>query len=247
MMWLTPDEFQVYGPFTEQLQIITLGADVSRIVQAIPSTPEKVPELECPPGPTNRWYGLIGNRPIIIECVEDEFLAGNTIFVYTPFPNAVDGSDWTTIFDLHQLPSCIYSHWPEKIGSRFNNSKIVVRRSDPRGWSDAVYFAGSTKDAEDLIAYLNKDVTNGNCFIGQPDPAGKWIVSIKGTDAGVFTDRNSAFRHAIKTAIRIRSTDNYNEPIVTIRKSSPILLDEEYAVINEKIKPLREFAGCENL
>src|SRR5882724_6841083 len=178
MLWLTQDEviaqgFQVRGSPTPQ--VVDFPADLENLSAEIP-VPPSFEEQGFIPGPSYQWYGRIGNRCVILEREKEELpRVGKRVVVYTSYLEQQDKSgDWTVLFDLSALPSAIFVTRPNFIMSRVVNPEDVVFRPNPSGWNAAVYNASSRSEAEELLKFLKQDRSNGDCFIGPPEPQGLW-------------------------------------------------------------------------
>jgi hypothetical protein len=111
--------------------------------------------------------------------------------------------DWIVLLELQELPKSIVVRRPFFIESRTVSPNWVLYRLDSRGWKTAIYAATSEDDAERLLAFIKQDEWNQACFVGKPEPPGKW-VTVQGGRVILGTCRglNEALRFACEWSLR---------------------------------------------
>ncbi len=181
MKWLTFDEaiashFCVRG--TPKPQSLEFQADMVRLPQDIPTPPQYEEEGYGCASPANQWFGVIDERCVVVEQEAPPCpYAPDRALVHTSYLEQQDRQgDWTVLLDLGGLPHSISVSRPRFIDSRYSKPECVVYRPSGAGWDSTVYKASSTKEAEDLLAFLKADEWNIACFIGPPEIAGLWSV-----------------------------------------------------------------------
>jgi hypothetical protein len=185
-------------------QIISVMADVSALTKDIPTQPELIPSDNGPPGPTQQWCGRIDDRLITIECEANNSVEERGILIRTGFLKRQDElGDWSAILDLQELPTSIHITRPLFIESRNVGPDCAVYRAHTQGWNTLLYRAASRTEAEDLLTFLRQDRWNEGCFIGEPEPPGKW-ATIQGDEVilGGGSELNSALRFACEWSLR---------------------------------------------
>lgn len=191
MEWLTLEKaiaqnFRVHGSPPQYLEF---PADLKRLSAEIPITGH-FEEAGLIPGPSYQWYARSGHRSLILECEQDPQADYERIFLHTTYLQCQDDlGDWTVLNELSDMPSSIWVTRPTFILSRSTTPDWMVFRSHPAGWNSVVYNASSHRDAENLLAFLQRDSYNDNCFIGHPEPQGRWcaIRTVEGKEEVLCT------------------------------------------------------------
>lgn len=179
MNWLTLNDAKVRFRNSGLIpQTISVGADVSKLYEEIPLPPELGPREDGVPSPVHRWYAVIQERLVEIECqVTFQRYERPEVILYTPFSEKRDQrGDWTVLCDLEELPPSIHLTRPSFIENRVASPTYVLYRPDPRGWAEAIYRTDCRAESEALLNYLVQDTYNASCFIGEPEVPGEWGI-----------------------------------------------------------------------
>jgi hypothetical protein len=236
MRWLTLDEaiaqgFQVRG--SPLPQVIELAADSEKVAAQIPVPPRHL-EMGDIPGPSCQWYGLIGERAVILEGERSKHaLVPDRIFVHTSYLEPQDTlGDWVVMHEFTELPGAICLTRPLHIMSRNRKREHVVYRPDPAGWNANIYDAASRHEAEELLDFLKQDAWNEGCFVGAPEPEGYW--SAMRSDGGgqhvlcTYPHRNAALSFACNESSRTPSA-------VIVVKDRSSATNEQYVVSGGRV------------
>jgi hypothetical protein len=178
MRWLTREQAQeACATNRSEPQLISVAADVAELWGEIPVVPDLIGSDQGAPSPVNRWYGCIGNRVFSVEAQAHPRLDHSSVALYTPFLEQQSTfGDWAVLLELRPLPKPIHVSRPLFIESRNQHPTRVVYRPDPQGWNSVLYKAASKDDADRLMSFLSTDAWNQSCFVGDPEPAGEWVV-----------------------------------------------------------------------
>lgn len=239
MDWLNQAQAQaILSQCATPPQTLVLFADVARLAREIATAPTLVATSNGAPSPTHEWYCRTHSRVVVVQL---ELYHGETapdsVQLLTPFvEQQSDLYDWQILENLEGLPDCIHVARPYFIESRTVFGQHVVYRSDPRGWLDTVYQAGSRAEGEKLLDYLRKDHWNESCHIADPEPAGIWTVITEGARThalATYPSRSSALKLAWS-----RSLQRANEPLLVL-SSSEEGEEVRYRVVNGSIGKTR--------
>lgn len=222
MDWINRDELPTLVRCGENAitpQMIILCADTSQLVVDIPVQPTIISPDNGPPVAVWQWYARLADRLIVIESAADAPFQQSAINIYTHFLQRQDTcGDWSVLIDLQPLPASIYVARPLFIESRAISPQFVVYRPDPQGWNTAVYKATSRADAEALVDFIMADRWNEACFIGEPEPAGKWAIAHKDE---IILGTGSGLNWALKSACEMsQKNPSVMYRVVDISKTS---------------------------
>jgi hypothetical protein len=214
-------------------QVVALVADTVALREEIPVQPQLISPAEGPPSAMHRWYGRIHNRLITIESETTAAVGRSSVMLYTGFLEMQDElGDWAVLLDLRTLPRSILFSRPLYIESRNVDASAIVYRPEPQGWKTAVYKAASLTEAETLLAFLKHDDWNDACFVGEPEPPGKW-VTIQGGEVvlGTGSGLNSALKFACDWSVTYA-------PIILQVKDISGVNNDVYLVSQGRVLPL---------
>lgn len=207
MEWFTYEHGQALVP--KQLmrnlvpQALAVVAEVQILAKDIPIRPELIPAEYGPPAPMQQWSGRIGNRLLTVEC-EATDSPHESVLIQTCFlPDQDEFGDWVVLLELQALPKSIIITRPLFIESRNAHPKCVVYRPESQGWNTPIYKAASLIEADNLLTFMQQDTWNDRCFIGDPEPAGKWVI-IQGDRVmvGYGSELHAALRFACEWSLR---------------------------------------------
>ena len=209
-------------------QVISVAADTNALLTHMPTKPRLVLPEEGPPAAMNEWYGRIGNRLVTIQCEARGAIKPGSVCIFTGFLEVQDKvGDWAVLLELGDLPQAIYVRRPLFIESRCTKSSFVVFRPDTQGWKTAIYRAASEADAKNLLTFIGTDDWNKTCFIGSPEPVGKWVIEqCEQLISGVSPELSSALRFACEMSLQanvellVKDASGINSKIYVISKGN---------------------------